>query len=193
VGTVVTGSLLYFKPWVKPAMPITKTETPIIENKTDKPITSVEPAVKAKEQKATPAPTVANSKKEVQTPKSKAVQPKIEVVDPSDELTKSTAEGKGATENNQTAIEPSHIKVETDNSNPEYSFHYQFSQGKLVLYGNFDKGLYEILEVHGDARSVFLFYKGEYYALNEKRSSILPLIPIKDAQLIKKLKDYRSR
>jgi len=193
VGAVVTSSLLYFNPWEKPSSPVINTETPMIENKTEKPVNSVETTIKPKEDKITPALVEPPSKKEVVIPKSKAVQPKIDVVDPTEELTKTTDDKKNPVENKGMNVEPSHILTEIDNSNSKYSFHYQFTQGKLILYGNFDKGLYEILEVHGDAHAVFLYYKGDYYALREKQSSIIPLTQIKDTQLIKKLKEYRSR
>jgi len=192
VGAVVTGSLLYFKPWVKASVPVPKTEIPAVENKPE-PITPVDTLSEFKENKAVAAPTMPQSKKEAVAPKAKAVQPKIDVLDPTDELTKTTDEVKSHSENNRARVEASHILTETDASNHKYSFHYQFTQGKLILYGNFDKGLYEVIEVHGDAHSVFLFYKGSYYTLNEKQSSITPLTPIKDQKLIKTLKEYRSR
>ena len=52
---------------------------------------------------------------------------------------------------------------------------------------------YEILEIHGDKHSVFLFYKEHYYLLDEKQSKITALEPINDAVLLKKLKEYQGR
>ncbi len=193
VGAVATISLLYFKPWAKSVAPITSTEISIVENKSEKPINPSETTTEPIENKATTSPIESKSKKEILLPKVRAVQPKIDVVDPTDELTKTTDEAKSPAPNNRTNTEASHIVVETNGTHSKYSFHYQFNQGKLILYGNFDKGLYEILEVHGEAHAVFLFFKDTYYNLNEKQSSIAPLTPIKDTQLIKKLKEYRSR
>jgi hypothetical protein len=192
VGAVVTGSLLYLKPWPKTSVPVTKTETPLIKNKTVMPADTVA-TPEPKDVKAAASPIESKPKKEVTATKAKAVQPKIDVMDPTEELTKTTADKRNPAEVNKAGVMPSRITVETESSNPKYSFHYQFSQGKLILYGNFDKNLYEIIEVHGDAHAVFLFFKENYYILNEKQSMITPLIPIKDLQLIKKLKDYRSK
>jgi hypothetical protein len=62
----------------------------------------------------------------------------------------------------------------------------------LILYGKFDNGLYEIIEVNGSAHSMFLYYKDYFYLLDEKQIAITPLAPINDLQLIKKLKEYRK-
>ncbi|MTI19721.1 hypothetical protein E1176_01675, partial [Fulvivirga sp. RKSG066] len=40
----------------------------------------------------------------------------------------------------------SSLDVEIDNTNKKYAFHYKFTKGKLFLFGEFDKGLYEIIE-----------------------------------------------
>lgn len=123
-----------------------------------------------------------------------AVKPKIEVIDPTQELAENSKTEKNTTgENKKALVSVSHISVETDATNKKYGFHYQFSQGKLHLYGNFDKGLYEILEVNGDSHAVFMYYKELYYLLDEKQSAITLLEPIKDKTLLSKLKEYRGR
>ena len=87
----------------------------------------------------------------------------------------------------------SSLVVETDRNNKSYSFHYQFRDGKLFLYGPFEKNLYEIMEFFTDEkRTVFLFYKDHYYLLQEADSRVKPLSPITDAALINKLKEYRK-
>ncbi|MFM8912646.1 MAG: hypothetical protein ACKOE6_07000, partial [Flammeovirgaceae bacterium] len=121
-------------------------------------------------------------------------KPKLDVVDPTEELVENTgAEKNNAVSNNRGQVSVLHIAVETDAANKKYSFHYQFAQGKLHLYGDFDKGLYEILEVNGDSRAVFMFYKELFYVLDEKQTAITKLEPIKDKALISKLKEYRGR
>jgi hypothetical protein len=125
--------------------------------------------------------------------KQQPVQPKIEAVDPSNELIDNSEKTPVGKEMSKSIITPSHIAVAVDSSNKKYSFHYQFSQGKLMLYGSFDKALYEILEINGENHSVFIFYKENYYLLNEKQSNIMPLEPITDKALIAKLKEYRGR
>jgi hypothetical protein len=195
-AVVATSTLFYFKPWKSNDAPPVKIEQPAIEPVAPK----TEPTeVKAPETKTEESKTVAAEPKKKMVKKvvpstTKEVRPNIQVIDPTDELstTSSVDAAKAKDQKDIGAISTSQIEVETIDSNKEYSFHYQFNQGKLTLYGKFDKGLYEIIEVNGTTHSVFLFYKDNYFLLNEKETSITPLIPIRDGQLIKKLKDYRK-
>jgi len=116
----------------------------------------------------------------------------LDVFDPSEET-----EAPGATPETKitesTPLSKSSIVVETDSNNKKYNFHYQFKNGKLFLYGTFEKNLYEIMEFFsGNKRTVFLYYKDSYYLLNEENETIKPLAPINDPSLLKKLKDYRG-
>ncbi len=139
-------------------------------------------------------PVVAKSPKKKKAVKSStSKQPKIEVVDPSDELVDNSANPTSISEGKKSSVTLSHIAVETNNANKKYNFHYQFKDGKLALYGSFDKSLYEILEIHSNQHAVFLFYKENYYLLNEKQNKITALQPIKDAVLLRKLKEYSVR
>lgn len=143
-----------------------------------------------KESKKEPARKKSTSKAEVKP----AEKPKLEVADPSTELESSD---NTKTENptaslRRSDITPSHIQVDIDSSSKKYDFHYQFVNGKLVLYGSFDKSLYEVLEINGDSHSVFLFYKNSYYLLDEGQHKITKLEPITDKALISKLKEYRQ-
>jgi hypothetical protein len=133
-----------------------------------------------------------NSKKETARPTEQA-RPKIEAVDPSNEMIDNAEKKSVVRESSKSAITASHIAVDVDSANKKYSFHYQFSKGKLMLYGSFDKALYEILEISGENHSVFMFYKDNYYLLNEKQTSITLLEPIKDKSLIAKLSEYKAR
>ena len=194
---VVTGILFYFQPWktteqveIKTEQPAPEVVTPKEEPKAEVKTPEVAPeehkaAAAAPKKKATPK---AASKNETQT-----VRPNIQVVDPTNELTtSSTTEEKAKTDKNIGEVSDSRIEVENIDDNKQYSFHYQFNQGKLVLYGKFDKALYEIIEVNGSSHSVFLYYKDIYYLLDEKETAISPLTPIQDKQLIRKLKEYRK-
>jgi hypothetical protein len=100
----------------------------------------------------------------------------------------------GQTENQSaTAADNSSLIVETDRENRRYTFHYQFREGKLILYGPFEQNLYEIMEFFaGEKRTVFLYYKDQYYLLEEANSQVRPLASITDPALLKKLKEYRS-
>jgi hypothetical protein len=90
-----------------------------------------------------------------------------------------------------TSATPS-IDVKTD-AGTRYDFHYQFTEDKLMLYGVFEKNLYEIMEFFSNnKRTMFLYYKDNYYLLNEENEKVKPLKPISDEALLKKLKDYRS-
>jgi hypothetical protein len=44
-----------------------------------------------------------------------------------------------------------------------------------------------------EKRTAFLYYKENYYLLEEKDFTIRPLTPIADPALLKKLKEYRSK
>ncbi|HRI78272.1 MAG TPA: hypothetical protein PLR06_01950 [Cyclobacteriaceae bacterium] len=128
-----------------------------------------------------------NAKKKVSKPVQK---PNIQVEDPSEELTEENTENVSP---GRTAISTSKMEVITETGDKKHNFHYQFVQGKLLLYGPFDKSLYEILEIHGDGHAVFLFYRENYYMLDEKQTKITQLGAIQDTELLKKLKEYRGR
>lgn len=67
-------------------------------------------------------------------------------------------------------------------------FHYQFYDGKLYLYGDFDGAPYNIIEFKADGkRKVFLNYNDAFYLLNLKQKETTPLTAIKDQTLIKEL------
>jgi hypothetical protein len=131
-----------------------------------------------------------NSKKELKT--SPVTKPDLQVVDPSSELSQS--EEKTELDNpSKNQIGPSKMEVAIVAPDKKHTFHYQFSEGKLLLYGPFDKNLYEILEIHGEGHAVFLFYRENYFLLDENQSAITKLEAIRDGELLRKLKQYRSQ
>ena len=119
-------------------------------------------------------------------------KPDIQLVDPSSELQKEDVTRENTTPGG-TAISTSKMEVITESSDKKHTFHYQFVQGKLLLFGPFDNSLYEILEIHGEEHTLFLFYRENYYLLNENQTKITHLSPIQDTELLKKLKEYRGR
>jgi hypothetical protein len=153
---------------------------------TTKPVEKSGEAVKQTEKK------IDHAKKEIAKP-IEQVKPKIEAVDPSNEMIDNSERGSIGRETTKSSITASHIAVDVDSSSKKYTFHYQFNKGKLMLYGSFDMTLYEILEIKGENHSVFMFYKDNYYLLNERQSSITTLEPIKDKALIARLSEYRVR
>jgi hypothetical protein len=75
-----------------------------------------------------------------------------------------------------------------------YNFHYAFHNNKLILYGNFEDNLYEILEfLSGKERTVVLFYKNKYYLLDTTKEEPTALVPIRDKILLNKLQKYRQK
>ena len=198
-GIIGTSLYFYFKPAEnKPAVTseisakIEPISPPVVKDST----TLSEPAQPVRQQPIAVEPKTEKKKslRNKKEAKAKATQqPKLEVVDPSDELVDNSTKVTPTVEGQKSVVSISHIAVETNSTNKKYTFHYQFKGGNLVLYGSFDKSLYEILEIHGDRHAVFLFYKENYYLLNEKQNKITALVAIKDAVLLKKLKEYRGR
>ena len=87
----------------------------------------------------------------------------------------------------------SSIVVETDNTNKKYTFHYQFKNDRLWLYGKFEKNLYEIMEFFTDnKRTIFLYYQDSFYLLEESQTKPTPLAAIADPVLLQKLKEFRE-
>ncbi len=96
-------------------------------------------------------------------------------------------------ENIKKSFVTSSIEVETDTMSKKYNFHYVFKNSKLILYGAFEKNLYEILEFIGDQkRTVVLYYKSNYYLLDIEKTQPTKLSPIHDPKLLKMLKAHRK-
>lgn len=188
VGIVATGLYFYFRP--EPAKPIETVPAPEV---IAAPKPTVTPAQPAEEKTATP---VEEPKQKV-APKEKTVtpvqKPDLQVTDPSAEFTETKEPEAAATPASHSGLTVSKLEVVTVAGDKKYGFHYQFAEGKLHLFGPFDKNLYEILEINGDSHAVFLFYKENYYLLDEKQTAITPLPVIRDGPLLKKLREYRSR
>lgn len=133
-------------------------------------------------------------KSEKQEPVKPAEKPKLDVTDPSSELNDESkpAHNEPTANIRRSDITPSHVQVELDSSNKKFDFHYQFVGNKLMLFGQFDRSLYEVLEINGESHALFLFYKDAYYLLDENEDKITRLEAIKDAKLISKLREYRK-
>jgi hypothetical protein len=151
-----------------------------------------EPEATSTQQQAKPLKAVPSSKPSDKEEASQPVdRPALDVIDPSQELTESTPT-RGTT-NNKPVLTIPKMNVEVDSSSKKYPFHYQFTDGKMILFGSFDKSLYEIIEINGESHSVFLYHKENYYKLDESKNEITPLEPVKDKVLIQKLKEYRKK
>ena len=113
-------------------------------------------------------------------------------MDPSDEF-KEAEEPEDLATPGRSTLSVSKMEVITSPASKKYTFHYEFSESKLHLYGPFDKSLFEILEINGDGHAVFLFYKENYYLLDEDQHTVTPLAPIREGSLLKKLREYQGR
>ncbi len=74
----------------------------------------------------------------------------------------------------------------------KYNFHYQYSNEGIVLYGDFKEGLFEILELNkNESTDYYLFYKSNYYYINENSDKITSLKPVTNKSLKNKLSALR--
>ena len=88
---------------------------------------------------------------------------------------------------------PKSVQVSIISQDPKHQFHYNFSEGKLVLYGRFEQ-LYEILDFNSKAgKQVYLYYQQNFYRLNENQVSTAPLQKVNNPQLIQTLKEAREQ
>jgi hypothetical protein len=120
-------------------------------------------------------------------------QPAIDVYDPSadmhDDIEEPADERKSPARNGAPSI-----KVQIEKANANYAFNYQFKEGRLMLFGPFEKDLYEVLEFFSaEKRTVFLYYKNNYYLLKDDNEEVQQLIPITDRALIAKLREYQKK
>lgn len=145
---------------------------------------------KKEEAKAEPKTNVKEKPKAIE--KNPVVQPKLDVVNPSDELNSDNrSDEKGvATVGTQTDSKTLEVKIISDG---RYNNHYQLDQGVLILYGDFEKTLYEIIEIQSDEPLAFLYHQNRYYKLSGNSNAIQKLIAISDPQLISKLHELRKK
>lgn len=94
---------------------------------------------------------------------------------------------------NRTSLESVHpeVIIKKDNKN---IFHYQFSEGKLILYADFNDHLYEVIELNQNGgKQIFFCYNNAFYPLNPGQHEIAPLIEVKEKSLIQLLSAYQKR
>jgi hypothetical protein len=179
--------------------PETKDEPEVTES-IDETARQEEPAVEEKatvkeEKKVTP---------KTKKPSAEPVQPKRPEVS---ELTPESEESSSAKYVTQPSFEQlkdapvresknSSIAIENVADSKKYTFHYQFKQGNLVLYGPAfsSKDTYEILEffVGKKQTTVILYHQNDYYLLNREVTDVVELTPIKDTALVNMLNDKRK-
>lgn len=193
-GLVTTAVYWYFTDSEPAESIVAKTEEveePTEEaNLPEEPKAEEPPAIeeKAEEKKS------ASSSAEVTTPAAEVTKPKLDIYAPeSAEESASLQKEHDQIAFITKAFVTSSVEVDVESGNKKYNFHYIFRDGKLVLYGSFENNLYEILEfIAENKRTVFLYYKTSYYLLDEQVETPTLLVPIRDAKLIKKLKEHRA-
>jgi len=74
----------------------------------------------------------------------------------------------------------------------KYDFHYQYSNKGIILYGDFEEGLFEILELNKeDGTELYLYYESNYYYIKDKSGEITPLKLVSEKNLKKNLEGLR--
>lgn len=134
------------------------------------------------------------ARKEV--PPAPVADPQIEVFDPTAELEDGSNEPHESeiltNDDIPSTFEPT-IMVTVDSTSRRHNFHYKLEEDALLLYGPFEKNLFEILEFISDnKRTAFLYYKKSYYFLKETDKT-LALTPVQDPALLNKLRKYRTK
>ena len=73
-------------------------------------------------------------------------------------------------------------------------FHYQTSNGKLTLYGNFKTSPYELIEIHGkDGNAVYLKFEKQYYTILNNQKQMHKLTAIRDKALLLQLSKVNNK
>ncbi|ELR68059.1 hypothetical protein C900_01195 [Fulvivirga imtechensis AK7] len=165
---------------------VTEEETPIIEKEggATKTVEKPRPDIKSTKDEKDEVAEITPARPEINKPN---VAPTFETAEDADSL-----EAPGSNLASTGYGDHAALDVEIDNTNRNFSFHYQFKSGKLFLYGSFDKGLYEILEINSRGeKTLFLYYKDKFYPLNRNQVKIVPLDPVKEPTLMEKLRKAR--
>ena len=76
----------------------------------------------------------------------------------------------------------------TSKRHRKYNFHYKYSENKLYLFGAFDQGPYELLEISNErGLRVYLFYDDQYYPLSGDVRKVTPLVAERNPETIAEL------
>jgi len=137
--------------------------------------------------------TVSPSPKPAQ-PKAEAEPVKVEVYDPTQETTgETTTPAELSSPETKETLSESNTTVRVV-EHKKYDQHYAFENGTLILYGAFEKNLYEILEFIGEEKTTaFLYYKNSFYKLDTSTHIPTKLVPVTNNALLQKLKEYRAQ
>ncbi|MCS6974412.1 MAG: hypothetical protein NZM13_08000 [Cyclobacteriaceae bacterium] len=198
VGSISTALYFYFSSDNNNELPTPVEQVTPQEKDSGQISDNIQPAQPAETPPVTTIPEnkPEETKKKVTPSKSEPLtQPQLQVFTPVDEEIREQIEKEHRhLEIVEKGFVTSSIEVVTNNDDKKYSFHYAFQNRKLVLYGNFEDNLYEILEfISGNERTVVLYYKSYYYLLDTDKEEPTPLVPIRDKALLTKLKQFRKK
>ena len=74
----------------------------------------------------------------------------------------------------------------------KYNFHYQVIDTKLTLFGEFDQGPFEILEINNQGGvDLYLYYQENFYEINQASEEIQSLTEITDQAVKNRLQSLR--
>jgi hypothetical protein len=212
-GLVATGAYYFFgndTAEVKPLPPVAvqdepaPKQEPVLKEKANDTVAKQEeeaivptpekPVVIAEEKKASKEKAPAATKDSAETTAAKPEKPSA--FDPTSEEPISEPSYETLEKSFSRTASGSSIAIDVVPDNKNYPFHYQFKEGKLLLYGQpfKDKNLIEIREYFKNSKrtAAILFYKENYYNLDEGNETITALRPIKDPAILKKLKESRG-
>ena len=197
LGTIsagIIGTLIYFGVQTESVEESEIQEQSVVEQQAEPSPTPESPeTITAIPEKTVKIPSTQKSAEEIKKVQPKAASPKIDVLDLTQDLDDNTTHTNDQKPSTQATVSASSVEVELDNTHKAYPFHYQFKDEKLVLYGPFDSSLYEIIEINGGTHTLFMYYKNSYYHLDEKEKNVVPLIMIRDLELLDKLEEYRNK
>ncbi len=200
ISAGILGTILYFG---LKSTPVEEQQVYTESTTTEQPLTPIEEPNEKVENitESIEDPKIPTEKKQKNT-SSKAVKPnlaeratppQIDVLDLTEDMNDTLEESVAPKPTSKPTLSASTVEVELDDSNKSYSFHYQFKDSRLALYGPFDSSLYEIIELNGAVHSIFLYYNDSYYHLDQKEHNIVPLIMIRDTKLLNMLEEYRKK
>jgi len=193
-GLVATITYFYINSNESKSVSTVNTEEQIQEPTQDKIIPTEQPIEETPTAEPESKPLEKPAAKEIKETK-RQVRPTIQAYDPATEESETATQKYEREQLNliSNAFVTSSMEVEIHTADKKYNFHYVFKDGKLVLYGAFEKHLYEILEfISQDKKTVALYYKSNYYLLDIYKSTPTQLVPIKNPELLKKLQEHRG-
>lgn len=202
ISTLIGTSIYYFLNQSEKKEVLAPVQNEVVETQDENPesekedtnILAEQPIIEEEHKKSQTLTAKKKAKKEV--PPAPVADPKIEVFDPTTELDNNSnelVESEILTNDDiPSTFEPS-IMVTVDSTSRRHNFHYKLEEDALMLYGPFERNLFEILEFISDnKRTSFLYYKKSYYYLKETDKT-LALTPVQDPVLLNKLRQYRTK